>query len=263
MKYLDVPQSGARGNIVASRNRAGAFQRQRVSPNQPATAAQCATWDNMADVSSLWNLLEEEQRAAWGRLGDGVHSRPNLGISGRLSGCQLFKKINRVLATCHRPPLLDPPPLPQFGPNPVQGFEIRKARSRILLILKVSREFPWEARSPLEDIMVHGWAPYHAGTRKNSLYALLGLLPPLVGDEIDITDIYLKKLKEWRKLNYKRYQVPLEGSKIFIRVWQQMNGWVNEAGMFQANALVLVNRESRAKEIAALLGRWPTAPRHQ
>ena len=111
--------------------------------------------------------------------------------------------------------------------------------------------------------MVHGWAPYHAGTRKNSLYALLGLLPPPVGDEIDITDIYLKKLKEWRKLNYKRYQVPLEGSKIFIRVWQQMNGWVNEAGMFQANALVLVNRESRAKEIAALLGRWPTAPRHQ
>jgi hypothetical protein len=263
MKFRDVPQSGSRGNIVASRNRAGAYQRERVSPDQPATAAQCATWDSMADVSLLWNLLEEEQWAAWGRLAEGIHSRPNLGLSGRLSGCQLFKKINRLLATCHRQPLLDPPPMPQFGPNPVQGFEIRKARGRIALILKVSRKPPWQARPPLEDIMVQSWAPYHAGTRKNNLYALLGRLPPPVGEESDITDIYLMKLKEWRKLKHKRYQVPLEGSKLYIRVWQQVNGWVNELGVFQASALVPVNRDLRARELAALLGRWPTAPRHQ
>jgi hypothetical protein len=262
MKFRDVPQSGSQGNTVASRNRSGAYRRQRVVPDQPATAAQRATWDNMADVSALWNLLEEERWEAWGRLAEGVHSRPNLGLSGRLSGCQLFKKINRVLATCHRQPLLDPPPLPQFGPNPVQGFEIRKARSRILLVLEVSRKLAWEARPPLEDLMVQSWAPYHPGTLKNDLYALLGLLPPPVDGEIDITDMYLKKLKEWQKLRYKRYQVPLEASRIFIRVVQQVNGWVNELGMFRASALVPVNRDLRAREMAALLRKWPTAPRH-
>jgi hypothetical protein len=48
----------------------------------------------------------------------------------------------------------------------------------------------------------------------------------------------LRKLKEWRKLKGKRYQVPLEGARVFIRVWQQLNGWENEAGMFCGSAIV-------------------------
>jgi len=261
MKFRDVPQSGSRGNTVVSRNRSGQYHRERVSPDQPATAAHCATWHNMTDVSRLWNLMEDEQRLAWERFAEGTHSRPNLGVSGPLSGCQLFKKINRVLATCHRRPLLDPPPLPQFAPNPVQGFEIRKARGRIALILKVSRKLPWQARPPLEDIMVQSWAPCNAGVRKNDLYAFLGFLPPPVGEESDITELYLRKLKEWRRLKDKRYHLPLEGSKIFIRVWQQINGWVNELGRFQASALIPLNRDLRARELAALVGRWPAAHR--
>jgi hypothetical protein len=261
MKYRDVPQSGSQGNTVASRNRSGPYHRARVSPDQPATAAQCGTWVNMSDLSRLWNLLEEEQRLAWERLSEGVHSRPNLGISGRLSGCLLFKKINLVLVTCQRQPLLDPPPLPQFSTNPVIGFEIRKARGRIALILKVSRKLPWQDRPPLEDIMVQSWAPCQPGTRKNDLYSFLGFLPAPVGEEIDITDIYLKKLKEWRKMDDKRYHVPLEGSKLFIRIVQQVNGWQNELGRFQASALVPVNRDLRAWEVAALLRRWPAAHR--
>jgi hypothetical protein len=49
------------------------------------------------------------------------------------------------------------------------------------------------------------------------------LLPP-TKSESDITELYLKKLKAWRKLKHKRYHIPLEGSRIFIRVWQQANG---------------------------------------
>ena len=261
MKFRDVPQSGSRGNTVASRNRSGPYHRARVSPDQPATAAQCGTWVNMSDLSRLWNLLEEEQRLAWEGLSEEGHSRPNLGISGRLSGCLLFKKLNLVLVTCQRQPLLDPPPLPQFSPNPVRGFKIRKVRSRIALILKVSQKLPWQDRPPLEDIMVQSWAPCHPGTRKNDLYSFLGFPPAPVGEESDFTDIYLQKLKEWRKMEDQRYRVPLEGSKIFIRVIQQVNGWQNELGRFQASALVPVNRDFRARELSALLARWPSARR--
>jgi hypothetical protein len=170
MKYRDVPQSGSQGNTVASSNRSGAYHRQRVSPDQPATPAQGATWDNITDVSSLRNLLGEECRMAWETFANGVHSRPNLGLSGPLGGCQLFRKLNRVLATCYRQPLLEPPSLPEFGSNPVEDFKIRKARGRISLILKVSPKLAWDARPPLEDLMVQSWAPYHAGTLKNGLY---------------------------------------------------------------------------------------------
>ena len=263
MKFRDVPQSGSKGPIVASRNRSGPYHRERVSPNQPATDAQCAAWGNMSDVSRVWNLLEEARRIAWGKLADERHSRSNLGLSGRLSGVQLFKKLNRVLATCRRPPLLDPPPLPEFGPNPVKGFEIRKAGRAIALILKVSQKLRCEARPPLEDIIVQGWAPLNAGTEKNGLYAFVGLLPPPDDQESDITDMYMEKLLEWRKLKDKRYHVPLEGSKIFIRVLQQVNGWENELSAFRASALVPVNEDFRARELAALLKGWPAARRHQ
>lgn len=263
MKILDVPQKGSRGRIVASRNQSGQYYRERVSPNQPATDAHCATWQNMGDVSRLWNLIEEERRLEWARLAKGTHSRPNLGLSGPLSGCQLFKKLNRVLATCQRPPLLDPPPLPQFGPNPINGFVIRQTRSHIILGLTVSPELQGQARPSLEDLMVWSWAPCPAGKSGHGLFSFLGLLPSKLGELVDIADLYLRKLEDWRKLEHRRYHVPLEGSKIFIRVVQQVNGWKNELGRFQASAQVPFNRHSRAQELAALLRRWPGANHRQ
>ena len=107
--------------------------------------------------------------------------------------------------------------------------------------------------------MVQSWAPFHAGTLKNSLYAFLCLLPPPVGGESEFTEMYLKKLSDWRKLDYKRYQVPLEGSKIFVRVLQQVNGWQNEVSLFQASALAPADPGLRARELAALLQRWQAA----
>jgi hypothetical protein len=120
----------------------------------------------------------------------------------------------------------------------VVGFAIRQGRGGMALKVKVSRDVRWEDRPALEDLMVFAWAPCNAGVDKNSHYAFLGLLPAPVRGESDITKLFLKKLKEWRKLKDKRYHIPLEGSRIFIRVWQQVNGWENEVGMFLANALV-------------------------
>ena len=248
MRILDVPQSGSRGNLTASRNRFGQFQRERVSPKHPGTAAQQGVWGTMTALSGLWNKLAEEQRAEWRRLAEEVHSRPKLGQSGPLDGCQLFKKLNSVLATCGRELLFDPPPLPRFGPNPVIGFEVRREAGKTVFKLQITRRTRWEARSPLEDLMIYGWAPLNAGVAKNSLYAFLGLVPAPVDWEGDITAMYLAKLKQWRKLPKERYHVPLEGSKVFIRVWQQMNGWENQLGMFQASVLVPAERDRGLKE---------------
>jgi len=285
MRALDVPQKGARGNTVASRNRFGQFLRERVSPNQPATAAQRAAWANMTALSRLWNELGQARRNAWRTLAATVHSRPSLNHSGPLDACQLFKKLNRVLATCGRAPLLDPPPLPVFAPNPVVAFTIRDTRRGLAFKLLLSPTSsgagvppvqrgpafklllsppssgagvpPVQRRRPSTpllspaaspdtfpaqgDLMVYSGAPFNPGADKNDLYAFIGLMPTPVGGESDITSLYLAKLKQWRKLKPKRYHIPLEGSRIFIRVWQQINGWVKEVGMFQTSALVPAN----------------------
>jgi hypothetical protein len=237
MKSIDVPQKGKRGRVVASRNHFGPYQKEFVPPKQPGTASQRGVWGNMTEFSWMWNDISDERRVAWRRRAAQVHSRSNMGKSGVLDGALLLKKINLVLRTCGRPPLLDPPPLPVFGPNPVAGFAIREGKGGIALKVKVSRDVRWEDRPALEDLMVFAWAPCNAGVDKNGLWAFLGLLPAPTKDESDITELFLKKLKEWRKLKFKRYHIPLERSRIFIRVWQQVNGWENELGMFRGNAL--------------------------
>ena len=50
----------------------------------------------------------------------------------------------------------------------------------------------------------------------------------------------MKKLKEWRKLKHQEVSCAPGRRKVFIRVWQQMNGWENQLGMFQASAFVPV-----------------------
>ncbi len=237
MRIQDVPQKGKRGKIVASRNRFGQYLRQHVSPKQPGTTAQRAVWANMAELSWLWNHLSEQRRQAWCELGLEAESRRSLGQSGPLGGILLFKKLNSVLQICGREVLLDPPPPPAFGPNPVAGFAVGKHRGGLALKVKLSPDFCWEDRPPLEDLMVFAWAPCNAGVAKNSLYAFLGLLPRPTNGQSNITELYLTKLKQWRKLKHQRYHIPLAGSRIFIRVWQQVNGWENELGMFRANAL--------------------------
>ena len=238
MRFQDVPQKGKRGKIVASRNRFGPYHKEFVPPDQPGTPAQRKAWGNMTELSWLWNELSDERREAWRRGAAEVHSRSSMGESGPLDGILFFKKINRVLRTCGRDLLLDPPPQPVFGPNPVIGFAIREVRDRIAMKVKISPKAGWDARPGQEDLMVFAWAPCNAGVDKNSHYAFLGLLPAPVRGECDITKLYLEKLKEWRKLKGKSYHIPLERSRIFIRVWQQLNGWVNEVGMFRAHALV-------------------------
>jgi hypothetical protein len=237
MRFQDVPQKGKRGKVIASRNRFGPYHKEFVSPNQPGTRAQLAVWGSMTEFSRVWNELSDERREAWHRRASEVESRKSLGQSGALDGILLFKKSNTVLRTCGREPLLDPPPLPAFGPNPVVGFTIREARGGIALKVKLSPDVRWEDRPPLEDLMVFAWAPCNAGVRTNGLYAFLGLLSVPTKGESNIAELFLKKLKEWRKLKHKRYHIPLEGSRIFIRVWQQVNGWENELGMFRGSAL--------------------------
>ncbi len=136
-----------------------------------------------------------------------------------------------MLATCEREPLLHARSCRQFGPNPVAAFRIAANHDGIALRLSV-RE------APAEDLMVFASPPCSPGRASCSIFSFLGLLPAAVRGESDITGLYLKKLREWRKLTDERFQVPLEGSRVFVRVVQQVDGWQNHTGTFRAGAFI-------------------------
>jgi hypothetical protein len=230
MKILAGPQSGAQGDIVASRNRSGQFLRKRVSPRNPRTTAQRRARKNMRTFSRLWNQITEPQRVAWCAAACNVLSRPKLGKPRPLDGQKFFNKINTVLATCGREPLLEPPPRPEFGPNPVVALTATNGPAGIALLLRL-------AESPAEDIMVFASPPCNAGRSYCSNFSFIGLLPAPIECLSQLTRLYLKKLKELKKL--KRYRrVALAGSRIFIRAVQQVNGWGNRRYMFASSAVI-------------------------
>ena len=206
-KKLDVPQSGKVGVTVNVATRYGQIQRQYVKPRDPKTAAQMNIRSNLARISARWRALTEEQRGAWMLAAQDAHSRPRLGKSARLTGCQLFIKINCARAALRLDQLDEPPGLPKFDVNPVGELAITNTGGAIALTLSVSG-------TPGEHTVVSGAAPCSAGKYFVRHFNILGFLPEPVGGVSDITNLYVS-----------RYGVPKAGTRVWIRTQQHINGW--------------------------------------
>jgi hypothetical protein len=206
-KKLDVPQSGKVGLTVNVATRYGQIQRQYVVPKDPKTAAQMTVRSNLARVSARWRALSEKQRGAWMLDAQDAHSRPRLGKSARLTGCQLFIKINCARTAIGLDQFDDPPKVPEFGGNPVGELTISNTRGAIALKLAVPS-------APAEHTVVYGAAPCSAGKYFVRHFNILGFLPEPVGGVSDITGLYVA-----------RYGVPKAGTRVCIRTQQHINGW--------------------------------------
>jgi hypothetical protein len=91
MRTLDGPQSGARGDVVASRNHYGQHLRKRGRPGKRLTIARFQSDTAMRIVAEAWNHLAEEQRDRWCLAGPYLPSRAVLGKASRLDGGTLWE----------------------------------------------------------------------------------------------------------------------------------------------------------------------------
>jgi len=186
----------------------------------PPTAAQRRARADLGRSSQIWSELTEDQRTAWRQRAEQVGRLRRLGQYYRVKGPQLFNKLNAVLALCDQEPLTDPPPLPKFSPNPVGPITITRVGHELTLKLSVS--------GPVAgDIMVFASPPFDAGRGYCSDYRFIGLLWTSGEHAGDITRLYIRK-----------YGVPPPNSRIFIRAWQQVDGWEFRGQMRLTNALV-------------------------
>jgi hypothetical protein len=207
MKTYDIPKSGKRGSVVAFKSRFGQCEREHTHARKPRTAAQLRSQSDFGAASARWDYLTEDQRKAWRAYGRKVLSHPQGGQSGRLTGQMLYTAINRNQAALNLPPLDYPPERPEFGPNPVVAFRITVQRNRLALKLTVPK-------APAAHILVFASAPFNQGREYCDKFRYLGTLQAPVRVENDIRALYLSK-----------QVMPWPGSKIFLRIVQQVNGW--------------------------------------
>ena len=100
MLIMSVPctKSGKCEGIVWQRNRYGQISYPAFIPFNPGTPAQTVVRGNFGAVSARWRELTPEQRVIWIAVARTIQSKPRLGQSGPLTGCQLFMKVNVALA---------------------------------------------------------------------------------------------------------------------------------------------------------------------
>lgn len=91
---LVVDGRGKIGGQVASKNRAGAYMRTKVTPVNPQTSAQTAVRVLFATISQQWSGLSAAARAAWNEAVAEWSKTDIFGDLKTLSGKALFQRLN-------------------------------------------------------------------------------------------------------------------------------------------------------------------------
>lgn len=111
MKFGAIVTDG-RGKIggqVASRNRSGAYLRNKVTPSNPRTVSQSQARSRLAGFSQAWRGLTEAQRAAWDAAVS-QWSRTNVfGDIVNPTGKNLYTRLNVNIAIVGGTPIVLPP----------------------------------------------------------------------------------------------------------------------------------------------------------
>ncbi|MCS1410981.1 MAG: hypothetical protein M2R45_04176 [Verrucomicrobia subdivision 3 bacterium] len=113
-KFLGIPNSGAQGGQVFSRNRFGQYTRTRAVPVNPNTPKQREARASLACCAAAWRELTARQKLAWKEFGQTQKRRGRLGQEYTMTGNMAFVSVNAALAKIGQEPLTLPPALPSF-----------------------------------------------------------------------------------------------------------------------------------------------------
>lgn len=215
-KRLCDPTSGKIGNQVYQNSRNGQVVRTRAIPTNPNSAQQQLSRQALATYAAGWDTLTEAQRLAWIAAAADVQTKARLGMSGPLTGIQLYCKINASLAEVGGSPTVTVPAAPAFATLPISGLEIINTAGVNAISLLTTG-------SPSEACMLRAARPVKQGVYRCPEVVSIGTLTSPVGGKINISTAYKARFGE-----------PLVGQKIFVQVNENLLGWQGQRSTYSA-----------------------------
>ena len=201
--------SGRVGDKVYVNGRFGQLVRPYVPPRNPQSPCQMANRQAFGALASQWRGLVPEVRFAWcaAAIRDGL----------RISGYSYFMKLNapRIHIGLAR---LDYPPSQRPGFNVNGVAEVAVVVSGGQASIKLHVPSP-----PGQYTLVEVAAPVSAGVRFVQGYRYVGLLPAPVDGWSDITELVVGRFGE-----------PPRGKVVYIRIRQQIDGWMDAGKVLSA-----------------------------
>lgn len=125
--------SGSQGDTTFSRNRGGAYTRQRTKPTNALTARRLQVRARLTSCSQAWRLLSDAQRLAWTDYAAAHPYSNRVGETGKiLSGSAIFNKLNSRVVDFGSALIQDPPTNPI--PSGLLTFAATRASSSTITL---------------------------------------------------------------------------------------------------------------------------------
>jgi len=194
--------------------RNGQIVRARTVPSNPSTDPQVAQRAILTATSRHWDALTDAQRSAWRAAAANVQSRATLGMSGPLTGIQLYIKLNATLATFGQEAIDDPTAVPTFPDLAPAALVITNTGGVIAIKLTCPSD-------PGEATIIWSEKPTKAGRFAAPELVIIGTCPAAVAGSANITTLYTAK-----------FGVPVVGSRVFVAANQFMDGWQSAVRVF-------------------------------
>lgn len=208
-------RSGKQGGIVWSRNRFGAYARNRAVPVNPDSSRQRTVRNIFSQNSKAWAGLSNTYRDAWNQMAANLPRKNRLGDTIFLTGSQQYQSSNQALASFGI--LLDTPA--SITPVPFPADVITGA-SNNLVLNTIAGDTPTNYGIIIEA--TRGVSPgVTAGTVKSQYKQITTIAPETtLGATLDLSDVWGSVFGEM-----------IAGSTVFIRYqWISMDtgqtsGW--------------------------------------
>ena len=192
------------GGVVFTKTRFGSMARRKVSPTQPRSSSQMNVRASFTALSKLWSdATMDNYRAAWIALADSYPVKDVFGQSQKLTGHQMFVRLNRALQTISVNPIL---PAPASLSVPYPGtLTLAKAGGPPITSLSVDVATPPTAA---EKGVIFATSPQSPGrATAGAKFRKLKLINSLTTLPSDILPEYITK-----------FGAPPTGRKVFVRI---------------------------------------------
>lgn len=196
-----VAGSGKIGGHVASRNKAGAYFRTKVTPVNPQSTAQLNVRNRLGTRSQAWRGLTDTQRAAWNGAVGAFAKTDIFGDLKNPSGFNLYQALNNNLVTVGAAAISVPPIVGSV--LTVTITSISPAAGTGLIPMVLSGAVPAGTA-----VKVFATAPQSPGVSfVKSEYRLITTLPAATATPVALGAVYSAKFGSW-----------IVGQKLFFKL---------------------------------------------